>query len=147
MAGEQIALNSWHNTIVVRTADVNGKDTEGKLNTRLINLIEQLKSGQEIQRLSLAYISPTLVDNLVDGIMEVVNEEFDYRGILHIAGSQRITYYEFARALTKFVKTDDSLIKPDKSKVWDYSLDVSFTQSMLNTRLLNVEEQFRKIFS
>lgn len=145
--GEQIALNSWPNTIVVRTADVNGKDREGRLNPRLINLVEQLKSGREIQRLSLAYISPTLVDNLVGGIMEILDEKFDCRGVLHIAGCERITYYDFACMLAKFINANDFLIKPDKSKVWDYSLDVNFTQSLLSTRLLNVEEQFRKIFS
>jgi dTDP-4-dehydrorhamnose reductase len=146
-AGEQIALGSWHNTIIVRTADVNGRDIQGKLNSRLANLVEQLKSGQEIQRLSQAYISPTLVDDLVDGIMEVVNENFSYRGVLHIAGSQRISYYEFARELAKFINADDTLVKADKSRVWDISLDTNFTQSMLKTKLLNVEDQFKKIFS
>jgi len=145
-AGEQIALNSWLNTIIVRTADVNGWDAEGKLNPRLANLIEQLQLGRGIQRLSLAYISPTLVDNLVDSIIEILDENFDYRGVLHVTGCERISYYEFARMLANFINADDSLIKPDKSKVWDYSLDVSFTQSLLNTRLLNVEDQFRRIF-
>lgn len=146
-AGEQIALSSWRNTIVVRTADVNGRDVEGKLNSRLVNLIEQLKSRREIHRLSLAYISPTFVDNLVDGIMEILDDKFDYRGILHVAGCERITYYEFTRMLANFINTDVALIKPDQSKIWDYSLNVGFTQSLLNTRLLNVEEQFRRIFS
>lgn len=146
-AGEQIALDFWHNTIVVRTADVNGRDIQGKLNSRLANLVDQLKSGQEIRRLSQAYISPTLVDNLVNGIMEVVSENFSYRGVLHIAGSERITYYEFTRMLAKFVNANVSLVKSDTSRAWDYCLDVSFTQSLLQTRLLNVEEQLRIIFS
>ena len=131
----------------MRTADVNGRDVEGKLNPRLEKLVERLKLGQEIQRLSQAYISPTLVNNLVDGIMEIVNNGFDYRGILHIAGSQRISYYEFARELAKFINADDTLVKADKSKVWDISLDTNFTKSLLQTKLLNVEDQFKKIFS
>ncbi len=203
--GEQVALDTWSNSIVVRTADVNGRDVQGNINRRLISLIDQLESGQEIQRLSQAYISPTLVlqrkvrvlrvllmaflpfspssptlppsgegsllslwerervrenwqgaiarlcavmlvDNLVDGIMEILDEDFVYRGILHIAGCERITYYEFACKLAKFVNADVSLVKPDPSKIWDYSLDISFTQSLLKTRLLNVEDQFKGIF-
>jgi dTDP-4-dehydrorhamnose reductase len=145
--GEQVTLNTWPNSIIVRTADVNGKDVQGSINTRLANLVAQFESGQQIQRLSQAYISPTLVDNLVDGIMEILDESFAYRGILHMAGCERITYYEFTRTLAKYVNADISLVKPDESKIWDYSLDVTFTQSLLSTRLLNIEEQFRKIFS
>lgn len=145
--GEQVTLNTRPDSIVVRTADVNGKDVHGNINTRLANLVDQLESGQQIQRFSQAYISPTLVDNLVDGIMEILDEDFTYRGVLHMAGCERITYYEFTRTLAKYVNADISLIKPDESKIWDYSLDVTFTQSLLRTRLLNVEEQFRKIFS
>ena len=145
--GEQVTLDTWPNSIIVRTADVNGRDAQGNINTRLANLINQLESGQKIQRLSQAYISPTLVDNLVDSILEILNVNFAYRGILHIAGCERTTYYEFTRALVKYVNADVSLVKPDESKVWDYSLDVTFTQSLLNTRLLNVDEQFNRIFS
>jgi len=144
--GEQVTLGTWTNSIVVRTADVNGRDMQGNMNARLENLIDKLKSGLEIQRLSQAYISPTLVDNLVDGIIEILDKSFVYRGILHIAGCERITYYDFARMVAEFINADVSLVKPDTSKNWDYSLDVSFTQSLLKTRLLNVEDQFKKIF-
>jgi len=87
-----------------------------------------------------------LVDNLVDGIIEILDKRFVYRGILHIAGCERITYYDFARMVAEFINADVSLVKPDTSKNWDYSLDVSFTQSLLKTSLLNVEDQFKKIF-
>ena len=144
--GEQIALQNWPNTIVVRTADVNGQDVEGNLNIRLAKLVEQLTTGQVVQSLIQAYISPTLVSNFVDGILELVSDKFEYRGVLHIAGSERISYYEFTRLLAKVVDADVSLVIPDESKVWDYSLDTSYTQSLMKTKLLNVEEQFRRMF-
>lgn len=87
-AGDHIALEKWPNTIVVRTADVNGRDVESKLNIRLEKLVEKFKTGQTIQRLSQAYIPPTLVDNLVDVILELIGDKFEYRGVLHIAGSE-----------------------------------------------------------
>lgn len=144
--GEQVALKKWPNTIVVRTSDVNGKDVHGNLNIRLEKLVSQLKTGQVVQRLDRAYISPTLVTNLVNGILEIIRNEFEYRGVMHIAGSERISYYEFARLLAKYIGADTSLVIPDESKVWDYSLDTSYTQGLLKTKLLNVAEQFRRIF-
>ena len=144
--GEQFALEKWPNTLAVRTADVNGKDINGNLNVRLEKLVNQLKARQVVQRLNRAYISPTLVDNLVEGILELISDKFKYRGVLHISGCERISYYEFTRLLAKFIGADISLVEPDESKVWDYSLDTSYTQGLLKTKLLNVEEQFKRIF-
>jgi len=44
--GEQVTLDTWTNSIVVRTADVNGRDIQENMNERLANLIGKLKSGQ-----------------------------------------------------------------------------------------------------
>ena len=144
--GEQVALKKWPNTIVVRTADVNGKDVHGNLNVRLEKLVKQLNTGQVVPRLLRAYISPTLVTNLVDGILELIRDKFEYHGVLHIAGNERISYYEFTRILAEYIGADSSLVIPDESKAWDYSLDTRYTQSLLKTKLLNVDEQFRRIF-
>ncbi|MGD8403905.1 MAG: sugar nucleotide-binding protein [Anaerolineales bacterium] len=144
--GEQIAIKNWFNTIVLRTSDVNGKDVGGNLNVRLKKLVKQLKMGKVVQRLNRAYISPTLVTNLVDGILELLNDKFKYRGVLHIAGSERISYYEFTRLLATYIGADISLVIPDEGQAWDNSLDTSYTQSLLKTKLLNVEEQFKRIF-
>ena len=144
--GEQVALKNWSNTMVVRTSDVNGTDINGNLNVRLEKLVNQLKTGQVVQRLNRAYISPTLVTNLVDGIFELIRDKFEYRGVLHVAGNERISYYEFTRLLAEYLGADSSLVIPDESKAWDYSLDTRYTQSLLKTKLLNVDEQFRRIF-
>ena len=144
--GECIALESWPNTIVARTADVNGRDIQGKLNPRLANLVGQLSLGKKIARLSTAYISPTLVDNLVDSLLEIVSDGFNYRGILHLAGSQQVSYYDFSRLIARYVSADEDLVYKDTSKVWNISLDVTYTQSRLKTHLMNVVEQLSIIF-
>ncbi len=146
-AGEQVALSNWPNTIVVRTADVNGRDLEGNLNPRLAAIVEQLQAGQEIQRLVNCYISPSLVDNVIEGILEITNYNFNYRGILHLAGSQPISYYEYARLVAHHIHADKNLVKADMTKTWNISLDVAFTQRLLKTQLLNVECQLATIFA
>ncbi len=144
--GEQVALSNWPNTIVVRTADVNGNDVQGKLNPRLINLLEQFQAAKPMDRLCNAYISPTLVDNLAAGLLEVSDEGFEYQGILHIAGSEQVSYYEFARLIARQIRADEQLVKADHSRQWNISLDTIYTQSLLKTRLLGVQEQISAIF-
>jgi dTDP-4-dehydrorhamnose reductase len=144
--GEQVALNSWHNTIIARTSDVNGKDQVGNLNPRLANLLTQLEAGNDVERSKNAFISPTLVNNLAESLLEISGQNFIYRGILHLAGSQQISYFDFACLIAEKVKANKTLIKPEFSKVWNISLDTCYTQSLLRTPLLNVEEQLSAIF-
>ena len=40
-----MALDSWHNTIVARTSDVNGKDQAGNLNPRIASLLAKFEAG------------------------------------------------------------------------------------------------------
>jgi dTDP-4-dehydrorhamnose reductase len=129
--GERVALNSWHNTIVARTSDVNGKDKTGKLNPRLANLLAQLEAGNTVERSKNAFISPSLVDNLADCLFEISRRDFTYRGVLHLAGSQQINYFDFACLIAEKVKADKTLIKAEFSQVWNISLDTFYTQSVL----------------
>jgi dTDP-4-dehydrorhamnose reductase len=145
--GEQIALENWPNTIVARTADVNGKDVHGCLNPRLVKLIEPFQAGKEVERLSNAFISPTWVDHLAAALLEISQPGFAYRGVLHLAGSEQISYFDFARKLARQIGCDERLVKADPSRTWNISLDTTFTQSILKTRLMGVQEQLISIFS
>ncbi len=144
--GEQIALDAWPETIVARTADVNGRGIQGKLNPRLQRLVEQLQAGVEKNRLCDGYISPTLVDNLVAALLEISRDDFEYRGVLHLAGSQQISYYDFARMVAREIKADEQLVTKDTSRAWNIALDTSYTQSILKTHLMDVQEQLSAIF-
>ena len=151
--GEQVALTRWQNSIVVRTANVDGRDIWGNLNPRLATLVNLLREGQPVKRFANRIISPTLVDNLVEALLEIVSDDFSYRGILHIAGSQALSDYEYAACLARFLRIDETLVQkdwvpnPSSTHIWNISLDVSFTQNLLKTRLLKVDEQLARIFS
>lgn len=144
--GEKVALDSWHNTIVVRTSDVNGKNQANQLNQRLVKLLAQLEAGNPFERSKNAFISPTLVDNLADCLLEISRRDFMYRGVLHLAGGQQMNYFDFACLVAEKVKADKNLIKAEFANVWNIGLDTRYTQSVLRTRLLNVDEQLSKIF-
>lgn len=152
--GESAALGNWPNTLVVRTATVNGRDIQGKLNVRLATPVERLLAGHPLPLFCDRYISPTLVDNLVEALLEIIDSDFTYRGILHLAGSQRVTDYEYGCYLAQHLGINEHLVE----KVYmadspllsngsrDGSLDTAFTQSLLRTRLLNIMEQLASTF-
>ena len=150
--GERITRERWANSIIVRTDTVNGRDTWGNFNPRLESQIQRLKQGEIVSRFVDRYISPTLVDNLAEVIVEICESDFTYRGVLHIAGSERITDYEYARILARHIGADENLVHPQhiadtpmKNAPRDASLSVEFTQTLLKTRLLTVEQQMQYI--
>ena len=152
--GERVALANWSNTIVARTCIVNGRDVREKLNPCLALPMAHLLAGQPLARFCDRYISPTLVNNLAEALLEVIEPDFTYRGILHLAGSQRVTDYEYGRYLARRLGIDESLIVKDlmaespllANGPRDASLDTTFTQGLLNTRLLQIEEQLAVTF-
>lgn len=154
-AGEKLALESWPNTLIARTCVVDGYAYDGKLSPRLANLAAKLQAGETLIRFGDRYFSPTLVDDVVDGILETIEPGFSYRGVLHLAGRERITDYEYGRKLARCLKIAENCIKMENmadsptmaAGPRDNSFDVRFTQSLLRTtRLRNVEEQLDFLF-
>ncbi len=153
-AGEQSSLKNWPNTIVARTSVVDGRDLSGALYPRLQKMVEQLQAGQTLLRFRDRFISPTLVNNLVEALLEVANSEFTYRGVLHLAGSERVTDFQYGRYLARQLGLSEELIQAESmanspamaNSPSDHSLDVSFSQSLLHIKLLGVKEQLACIF-
>jgi dTDP-4-dehydrorhamnose reductase len=149
--GEQATRELWPNSLVVRTATVDGRTYTGDLSGRFSGLLNLLTAGQPFKRFADRQISPTLVDNLVEALLEVLHPAFAYRGILHIAGSEQTTDYAYARIVADHVGASKQLIFPEsvldsplaRNGPRNTSLDVTFTQSVLRTRLLNVIEQLQ----
>ena len=145
--GERIAQKKWTNTIIVRVSNVDGRNINGNLNSRLAFLVERLGPGQPLRRFCNRHISPTLVDNLAAAMLEVIHPSFSYTGVLHIAGSQQVTDYEYAKLLARQMGVDENLVEEDFDDTpSNISLNVAFTQSLLKTRLLTVAEQLAFTF-
>jgi dTDP-4-dehydrorhamnose reductase len=150
--GERVTLAHWKNAIVVRTSNVDGRDIHGDPNPRLGKLVENLQKGLPLARFTNRLISPTLVDNFTEAVLEIMSDHFSYRGILHIAGNQSLSDYDYALQIARHLQLDETLVKMDHvdtsshSGVMNISLEVSFTQSLLTRRLLDVKEQLTRLF-
>lgn len=153
-AGEILALERRPDAIVARTANVDGRDAWGVINPRLQGLIEPLRAGQPVARFVDRGLSPTLVDNLAEALVEASQPVFAPTSgrILHLAGCETISDYEFARRIAQKVGADEKLVHEDRclplnsSERYSIALDVAFTQSVMNTRLLGVDALLERVF-
>lgn len=87
---------------------------------------------------------PVWVDNLCAALLEL--GETDYRGVLHLAGTQALSRYDFGIMLLNALHADTSHLIPATSgsrpimRPLDCTLDVSRAQKLLKTRLMSVDE-------
>ncbi len=87
---------------------------------------------------------PIWVNNLCETLVEVA--EMDYRGVLHVAGTQPLSRYEFGMKLMQAMNGDTSQLIPVRSsesslvRPLDCTLNVSRAQRMLKTKLMSVDE-------
>ncbi len=154
-AGEEIALNEWPETIVARTSHVDGMDAWGRLNRRLQATIDQLRSGETLSRFIDRTISPTLLDSLADALVEIARPDFETRGplqrILHLAGCEPVTDYDFAQRVARNLGFPELLVQPahylppGTPERYNIALDVVFTRSLLRTPLLDVDTMLSRI--
>ena len=155
-AGEQLCLAEWPKTLVARTANVDGRDAWGQINPRLMSLIQPLRAGQALTRYSDRAISPTLVDNLAGALVEISQPDFalpeENKRVLHLAGSETVTDYQYAQRLAARLGCPPEQVQANhylpagSTGRYNISLDVGWTQSLLSTRLVGVDEMLDTIF-
>jgi len=101
---------------------------------------ENLEAKKEIPVLVDQFTSPTYVPNLSKMLIEIAKRQIS--GILHTAGSSRISRYELAKLVSEKLHLDKKLLKPTQinEMTWnaqrprDSSLDVSKATEILNEK-------------
>jgi len=145
LKGEESLAKFCRDYFIARTSVLYG------WNPRKLNfatwIIDSLRRNMKIQVVEDHFNSPTLADTLAQALLEAV--EKDLNGLFHMAGSERISRYEFSVKLAKTFDLNASLIKPIKMnelKAWvakrpkDSSLSIEKAQKILKTKFLNVQE-------
>lgn len=152
--GEVLVLRQWSESVVVRTSHVEGCTAQGNLHWRLAEVVSRLQSGQLLYRFTDRLISPTWVQTLAQGLIEVSSPAFPYRGVLHIAGSQVLTDYDYARLVARALGVNEGMVLPDKlfpkidgGAQYHLGLDTTFTQGIIQTRLCKVSDCIHEILN
>ena len=107
---------------------------------------ENIESNKEIKVLTDQYTSPTYVPNLSKMIIEVSTKQIN--GIIHLAGSTRISRYDFAVMIAEKLGLDKSLLLKAKTEdmSWkakrpkDSSLDVTKATEILNEKPQTIQQ-------
>ncbi len=144
LEGEMSLNNLASSWVIVRTSTPFGIHSKKKSFPLWVK--ENIESNKEIKVLTDQYTSPTYVPNLSKMIIEVSTKQFN--GIIHLAGSTRISRYDFAvmiaeklgldRSLLLKAKTEDMSWKAKRPK--DSSLDVTKATEILNEKPQTIQQ-------
>lgn len=113
-------------------------------------LRDRLEANEPVRVVTDQFASPTLNTHLARMLLEV--GERQSQGILHLAGSTRISRYEFAIGLAKQFSFNQKLIIPVNAgtiswkarRPFDSSLDVSLANETLTNKPIALHEALRE---
>jgi dTDP-4-dehydrorhamnose reductase len=138
LEGEMALNNLASNWAITRTSTPFGLHSKKKSFPLWVK--ESLELKKEIPVLVDQFTSPTYVPNLSKMLIEVATRQIS--GIIHLAGSTRISRYDFAVMIADQLRLDDTLLLRAKTEEmnWrdkrpkDSSLDVSKATEILNEK-------------
>jgi len=148
--GELAVLEANPNSIVVRTNFFDhGSEWRKSFSDWAIFM---LKNKSIFSGFDDVYYTPISVPYLLQFMYAVLEKEFS--GIIHIAGSERISKYEFIFKLAKILNLDSSNLKKEsyleKSKTVqrpkDMSLNTTKLSSLISKEIPDAESSIRSIF-
>ena len=150
LKGEEFVREFCEDFIIARTSVLYGWHSS-RVNFATW-VIDSLRNGKRISVVEDHYNSPTLADDLAEIILRIVG--MDLAGAYHVAGSERISRYDFAMKIAEVFGFDRSLITPVRMKdlrVWiaqrprDSSLSVDKAKRELKVSLLDVREGLHRM--
>ena len=144
LAGEKTVETNTSKWSIIRTSTPFGTNSSKKAFP--VWLLENLQKNKEVNILEDQFTSPTYVPNLSKMILEIVTRNLE--GFFHLAGSTRISRFEFAKLIAKKLNLDSSLLNPVKidTMPWnarrslDSSLDISKINNILRTKPFTIEK-------
>jgi len=149
MMGEEFVKRYAKSWCIARTSVIYGW---GGLKLNFATwLIKNLKQGGQVKALVDQYVSPTLNSNLAEMLIEIAEKRL--QGILHTAGANRVSRYEFAKKLAEIFNLNPDLVTPAKmvELQWmarrprDSSLNTTKCSSILKrSKPMRLEEALEK---
>ena len=129
--------------VIARTSGLYGWSLSGKSLAEWV--LADLREQKTVRMFTDSFLSPTLVDNLAQALLEMVN--MNWSGILNVSGSERCSRFAFAKEIARIFELNEEMVLPSAlaesqlkaPRARDSSLDVSKASAMLKTRLLDVK--------
>ena len=140
LKGEQNVQALAKNFCIVRTSMVYGKSPTKTLPDWIL---EQTKQNSSLKLISDQFMTPTYLENLSDMVIDLLDLKFS--GLMHLAGSLKLSRFEFAKLLLKKLNIDQTLIEISMSDFDKNNLrskDSSLNTSLANDKLNHKPESF-----
>lgn len=142
--GEKVVQDIMSSWCIVRTSTPYGIHPTKK--SFPLFIMQSLQAKIPITVVTDQYTSPTYIPNLSKMIVEVSSRKI--YGVIHLAGSTRISRYDMAEIVAEKLKLDKKLLRPTTmaSMNWtakrpmDSSLNVSRAASLLKEKPMVVEQ-------
>jgi dTDP-4-dehydrorhamnose reductase len=107
LEAEKIVLNSNSKNVVLWPAVIYGWHKKSRFTNWILT---SLKEGKIVDPHIDQYNTPTLVDDLANGIIKII--ENNLFGLFHITGKTCLNRFEFALKIAEIFNLDENLIKP-----------------------------------
>jgi dTDP-4-dehydrorhamnose reductase len=134
--GENIVIKHL-NHVIVRPGSIYGYDHDGKMDSRMKELLEISKTGKKYSRTANMYASFVNVEDLANAIIELTYNNFT--GIINVSGEKPISHYDFNRYLAKLMNIDSSFIIPEyKQEEIYHNLNNDKRKLLLNTLVRDI---------
>lgn len=145
MLSESDVKKYLENYIICRTANIYGK---GGIFFNFV--LAALEKNKTIDVYDDVFYTPTYIDYLLDSLRQLI--EIGYKGVIHIAGSERVSRYDFALKMAEILEKDKTLIRPIKQNrerkliAKDSSLNCEHSRKILKNYWPSIEESLHYCF-
>jgi len=148
VVGEKNIQDLANNFCIIRTSMIYGKNTIRKTLPDMI--LDEIIQGNKIKLIDDQYMTPTFLENFCSMIVEVINSH--HEGILHLAGPERMTRYQFGIKLLDIMGLDKKKMIPVSRKEFNFgktmpqdsSLNTKKAASLLKTGPEKIEISLKK---
>jgi dTDP-4-dehydrorhamnose reductase len=146
---EKRVLNSHPDSVVVRTNIYGWTVTEGQSLAEWV--LDRIDAAQTVPAFADVYTTPIDTEHLADCLLELVGR--DLTGLLHVAGTERCSKYEFAITVAEVFDRDRSLVTEssitemdfDAPRGRDLSLSVERAASRLDCSLPDLRTGLKRM--
>jgi dTDP-4-dehydrorhamnose reductase len=148
LAGEQEVVRRHPSALVVRV-NIYGWNAQDK-DSLAEWVLKRLAAGNDVPGFSDVFFTPILVNHLAPVLFAMLQRALT--GTYHVAGSERVSKYEFARRVTTIFGFDPERVKPCRVKDMNLKaarpLDISLNTEKIHTALgramPNIDEGLRE---
>jgi len=149
-AGESSVLDANPDSVVARLSLIYGVSPSGRRSASE-GLINAFGQGRTLRLFTNEYRTPVLVDDLVRAVLFLADSDFS--GLIHLAGPDRLSRFEFGCALaSRFGLRSDLIestlsegLKASPPRPLDLSLGIDLASRTLPFRIRSVEEGLREL--